>query len=43
MEQWDVLYLIASWTYIFTFHITYTLLTLDVQDMETLRIIAAMD
>jgi len=43
MEQWDILYLIASWTYIFTFHLTYTMLTLGAKDVETLRLIAALD
>ena len=43
MSPWDKLYLVTTWSYIISFHVTYAILTFGPKDMEALRILAAMD
>jgi hypothetical protein len=43
MSPLDKLYLIACWSYIISFHLTFTLLTLNHNERGTLLVLETMD
>lgn len=43
MSALDKLYLVACWSYIISFHVTFTLLTLDTHERAALRVLETLD